>query len=266
MTQAHPKFGLPMTTAEYAAEWQRSADAFSSAGHYRWMNEQLGQAERVVEIGCGSGASTEALVAAGRKVLSIESNQPALQSAISHLRGKGLDVDEMDRGQWGAGPPWAGAVVKLVNRDLFDTELDQFLPGQSFDAIVCWMTGTHPEHIAQRLEVPYMEFDTSHMAEYRKKVQTRAYALGQKILKRAGVVQVVDRAAIRSWSDKDQMRTDLAAAQAELSGQGFAIAKTDCFLRKLTDGLSQSSIQYVAHVPATFEGVLVLTSSKARLV
>ena len=265
MSQPHPKFGTPMTASQYATEWKRSADAFSSAGHYAWMSEQLGTAPHVIEIGCGSGTSTQALATVGRRVLCIESNRPSVDATLSHLAALGLNAEEIGLSDLSSLGSWTGSNVKIINIDAFSPELIFSLPPASFDAVLCWMTGTHPEHIGQSLNISYLDFDGGEMARYRQKIQARSYELGLKALKVEGLVQVVDRAAIRSWAQKDQMRVELAEMQRDLAGPDFNIAKGESFLRKMSDGLSQSNIQYVASVPNGFDGILVLTSTKARL-
>jgi hypothetical protein len=265
MTQVHPKFGMPMTSLQYAQEWQESAEAFFSASHYNWMSEQLGDAKRVIEVGCGSGASTEALVRTGRQVLVIESNQHCAEIADGRLSSKGIAAELISADRLTNLLSWDEAGVKLLVEDVLSTELEQRLPHGWFDAIVCWMTGSNPEHIGIAIGKPYMQFDGSEMPMYRSKVQERCYELGLLAMKSGGIVHVVDRAAIRSWADKDQMRLELAKTLGATAGSRYSLTKSDCFLRKLTEGLNQSSIQYMAQVPPGFEGVLVLTSARAHL-
>jgi SAM-dependent methyltransferase len=264
MSNRHPQFGIAMTSVEYADEWARSAAAFRSAGHYAWMNQQLGNAMRVVEIGCGSGASTEVLAAPGRQVLCVESNASCIQSTQAYLKNKGINSDSISQQQCQSLANWAGSQVKLLEADILSPDLIEQLPSNAFDAIICWMIGSHPEHIGDHLKKPYLELGGSEMAGYRTLIHRRAYELGRRVLSPSGLVQIVDRGGIRSWSDKDQMRRELAARQVELASPGYEINREGCFLRKLTEGLNQSSIQYVANIPQGFTGVLVLMSSKAR--
>lgn len=265
MTQAHPKFGIPMNALQYAEEWQRSAEAFSSANHYAWMSDQLGDMKRVIEVGCGSGTSTEALVATGRHILVIESNQHCATISHDRLKSKGIPVEIISVGQLGSLVSWGEVGVKLLVEDILSTELEKQLPHGWFDAVVCWMTGSNPEHIGTSIGKPYMNFDGSEMPAYRQKVQGRCYELGARVLRGEGIVHIVDRAAISSWSDKDQLRLDLAKTLGSVAGARYSLSKDDCFLRKLTEGLSQSSIQYVSQVPAGSKGVVVLTSARAHL-
>lgn len=255
-----------MTALQYAEEWQQSAKALFSASHYSWMSEQLGDAKRVIEVGCGSGASTEALVTAGRQVLVIESNQYCAEIAKERLRSKGIATEPILVGQLSDLSPWVGADVKFLVEDVLSAELEQRLPCSWFDAIVCWMTGSNPEHIGIAIGRAYMQFDGSEMPTYRLKVQERCYELGALTLRSNGIVHFVDRATIRSWADKEQIRLELAETLGSVAGSRYSMTKSDCFLRKLPEGLGHSSIQYVIQAPAGVDGILVLTSARASLV
>lgn len=266
MSQVHPMFGVPMTALQYAEQWQQSAEAFFSAGHYNWMSDQLGDAKRIIEVGCGSGASTQALATADRQILVIESNQHCAESAFERLKSKGIVVDSISTDQLGDLVSWDSAGVKLLVEDILSPKIGARLPHSLFDAIVCWMTGSNPEHIGIAIEKQYILFDGCEMPAYRSKVQGRCFELGTQAMKSDGIVHVVDRAAIRSWADKDLMRLELATRLSDVAGPRYSLTKNDCFLRKLKEGLNQSSIQYVLQAPADFEGVLVLTSARAHLV
>lgn len=254
-----------MTERQYADEWSRSADAFFSAGHYKWMCDQLGSANRVIEVGCGSGASTEALLALDRQVLAIESNSHCGDRTIERLRAKGISADPVSIDQLAGLTSWTATGVKVLVADALSPAIDEHLPANWFDAVACWMTGSNPEHISSVLGKPYTHFDGSEMSAFRLKVQQRCYNLGLRFLHDQGVVHVVDRAAIRSWADKDQMRKILADTFSTITEPHYTLTKTDCLLRKLTEGLNQSSIQYVGELPPGVTGVLVLTSARARL-
>lgn len=265
MNQVHPKFGVPMTAGQYADEWSRSADAFFSAGHYKWMCDQLGSAVRVVEVGCGSGASTEALMATARQVLAIESNQDCADRTIARLQARGVSAELVSLDLLATLPSWNDPGVKVLMSDALSATLGELLPASWFDAIACWMTGSTPEHIGSALGLPYMQFDGSEMSTYRVRVQQRCFELGTRALRARGVVHVVDRAAIRSWADKDEMRQRLADTLSPIAGSDYTLTRSDCLLRKLSEGLNQSSIQYAGPLPPDAHKLLVLTSAKAAL-
>lgn len=264
MNQIHPQFGVAMTPSQYATEWERSAAAFSSAGHYKWMSEQLGKAKRVIEIGCGSGASTEALLNDGRYVLAIESNRQCANLALQRLKEKGIFADEITIEQLSQLPPSQEAKLQIVVADVLSLDFDQISPG-TFDAIVCWMTGTHPHHISHALNKSYTSLGQNDMALYRTTIQDRCYELGTHVLKSEGVVHVVDRAAIRSWSDKDWMREELVKLHRSMAGSRYHLDKADCYVRRIVEGLDQSAIQYVVQLPPGATAEVVLTSAVVHL-
>ena len=49
----------------YATQWNESAKYFYETKRYQWMSEKLVEYDIVLEIGCGTGYSTLALVEAG---------------------------------------------------------------------------------------------------------------------------------------------------------------------------------------------------------
>jgi 2-polyprenyl-3-methyl-5-hydroxy-6-metoxy-1,4-benzoquinol methylase len=264
MNQIHPQFGVAMTPSQYATEWERSAAAFSSAGHYKWMSKQLGKSERVIEVGCGSGASTEALLNDGRYVLAIESNRHCADLALQRLKEKGISAEEITVEQLSQLPLSEEARLQIVVADVLSLAIDQISSG-TFDAIVCWMTGTHPHHISQALNKPYTALEKSDMALYRSNIQERCYELGTRVLKSEGVVHVVDRAAIRSWSDKDWMREELVKLHRSMADTKYHLDKSDCYVRRITEGLNHSAIQYVVQLPPGATSEIVLTSAVVHI-
>src|SRR5437870_700415 len=58
----------------YIAEWQPSADQHATDGDYEWMSSALEGYDKILEIGCGTGQSTMALLRRGHSVVSIEEN------------------------------------------------------------------------------------------------------------------------------------------------------------------------------------------------
>lgn len=56
----------------YANQWNLSAQYFYGKGYYSWMVDKLISYKTVVEIGCGTGYSTLALVEKGHRVIAIE--------------------------------------------------------------------------------------------------------------------------------------------------------------------------------------------------
>jgi len=53
---------------QYAEQWNTSAQFFYEKKYYQWMCEKLIEFKTVMEIGCGTGYSTLALLNSGHKV------------------------------------------------------------------------------------------------------------------------------------------------------------------------------------------------------
>ncbi|MBR7631845.1 class I SAM-dependent methyltransferase [Janthinobacterium lividum] len=265
MTKLNPMIGQSMTANEYADEWQQNASVFSASGDYTWMSAQLGDAKKIIEIGCGSGDSTEALLKDGRQVLAIESNQSCAKITSERLRAKGYSVEEISIDQLANLASWEDSGVKLLIADFLSEEIKQLLPAGHFNAIVCWLTGTYADYVAKALKKPLLQFQGSEMATYRMKIQQKCYELGVHALDHDGIVQIVDRAFVRSWDDKDFAKSEFAKQQSQVSGQKYKISQNDCAVRNLTNGLAHSNIQYIAKIPAGSNGIAILTSSRAKL-
>ncbi len=62
-SQSNP-MGVAMTPAQYADEWSTSASNFAASNDYQWMASFLPKGGFAVEIGCGSGQSTLAILTA----------------------------------------------------------------------------------------------------------------------------------------------------------------------------------------------------------
>ena len=61
-------------TKNYANQWDISAQFFYEKGYYSWMAQRINKFQTVVEVGCGTGYSTLALVENGYKVIAIDKN------------------------------------------------------------------------------------------------------------------------------------------------------------------------------------------------
>jgi methylase of polypeptide subunit release factors len=71
---------------KYAREWNNDATYFFESGFYQWMEEQIRTQHYVLEIGCGTGASTEVLLSNSHKVIAIEENPSCLEETYMRLR------------------------------------------------------------------------------------------------------------------------------------------------------------------------------------
>ncbi|SFT72824.1 Methyltransferase domain-containing protein [Paraburkholderia aspalathi] len=162
---------------------------------------------RVLEIGCGAGHSTQALLALGHKITAIEENPHCIEATRNRLEQNGYRVQVVSRGTPKALGPAQGFTYEteyadigvLANVDytliegdvLQDTKLVAWLSTQPrFDALVCWMIGTHTYrgHSAVATARGITENGV-----HRVLVQNEVYDLAKIVLRAGGILSVADR-------------------------------------------------------------------------
>lgn len=193
----------------YAERWARSAEKFSADGHYDWMASFVGDFPKVLEIGCGDGSSTVALLRNSHTVVAVEENPHCIESAAARLRAEGFPV-EVDLRETAVSkpddeaydlhyvlpskePPTRGALI--IQGDVQnDPMLWAWLARDpKFDAVVCWLMGAHNfRQLNFGLIVDRRQAYQSGM-EYRFRVQNWVYARATDWLRTGGVLHIVDR-------------------------------------------------------------------------
>lgn len=263
MTIANPHFGIPMTADQYAEEWKQNSKFFAENGYYEWMATQILPAKTVVEIGCGSGLSTIALAKLGRKVISIEANQNLANTAKFNLTNSGVTctlvlIDCMDQIHWND-----AVQVKILVADIFDEKIESLLPKNTIDAMACWLIGAQPALIAAHIDKKLEHFTGPEMPEYRDMIHRRVYNLGTQVLQTGGICHIVDRMALNSWNQKDQMRVAIAEKHEDLSEGKYSVTKDCTFLKRITSSFETSKIQYIMPPAANASAGIVLSSVAA---
>lgn len=115
-------------TQDYANQWDVSAQYFYNKKYYSWMEQAICEFHTVVEIGCGTGYSTLTLIEAGHKVIAIDKNADCIAKAKKLLCSKGICDDR----------------VIFVEGDIAeDSFRDEIVSTFSFDAVLCWNTGSY---------------------------------------------------------------------------------------------------------------------------
>lgn len=265
MRKAHPVLGVPMNPKEYAEEWRKNSLHFDEAGHYDWMKEQLGSANLVLEIGCGSGEGTHKLAKSGKKVVSIEINENMIEIAVENLRSKGITVEVRKMEALSRDFNNDGPQVIIVHANILDESLDTITPQGMFDAVVCWLIGAAPSHISDQMGTSFEEFTGEEMAIYRTTIHSRCYELGKSVLKLGGQLQITDRIGISSWNDKGEIRELIVKRHSDLAGTSYTLAIENTLLRKAGNFIT-SNIQYIGNESSNGRvGCPVISSSKAVL-
>jgi hypothetical protein len=229
MNEKKSRFGVPMTADQYAEQWEINSKSFFQDGHYSWMAQQLGGGKIVVEIGSGSGNGTLALVNVGNSVLVVEPNEMLAQMTFNLLKDNGVGVSMVCAGSLDASSFKDSCQVLIAPLDVFSSQVDDLLSSLSFDAIVCWLIGAEPDRISEYVGVDKYDFVGPEARDYREKVHSRCYELGRKHLPSGGVVQIVDRIGLDSWSNKGGYREALAERHQELSVESYEVVPANTF-------------------------------------
>lgn len=205
--ERNPIVKLRMERKKYSESWSSvNSDKFERDGHYDWMASLIGGLERVLEIGTGDGRGTCALLKAGHCVVSIDENPMCLTSAEERIRSAGFKVAYKKREQVrqrGDGyevsyaplsevvPLVTGSALLIEGDVLNDPALLAWLHEQPrFDAVVCWLMGTHQ---ARPFDAALKPLHIQDARGYRLLVQNKVYVLADMVLRSGGVLQVVDR-------------------------------------------------------------------------
>lgn len=127
-----------MTEKEkYALEWNNSAQYFYDHNSYKHLVAHISKFNTVLEVGCGTGQSTLALLEAGHSVIAVDQNSHCIEKAKSLIKSSGYSIkesiDELEP-----------KTVYFIECDV--TELDfsrKILPDLSFDIVICWNVGSY---------------------------------------------------------------------------------------------------------------------------
>lgn len=145
---------------QYADEWEASSKYHYDNGDYKWMESNIHSYQRVLEIGCGAGYSTQTLLSSGHDIVAVDSNPFCINKANKLLTGfQNLTIIEGD-----------------ITVPSFCEELKK----KSFDIVICWNVGgeyTHEKALEYYKEMaPYYqellddgmnyEYLTKHITSY----------------------------------------------------------------------------------------------------
>ncbi|HRE18978.1 MAG TPA: class I SAM-dependent methyltransferase, partial [Rhodocyclaceae bacterium] len=72
------------TVSDFLAYWEEEGAAYAKRGDYEWM-ASLTHARRVLEVGCGAGFGTLALVQRGATVLAVDNLPECLAATRAKL-------------------------------------------------------------------------------------------------------------------------------------------------------------------------------------
>jgi SAM-dependent methyltransferase len=200
------------TVADFLTYWESEGEAYVRHGDYEWM-ASLVPGRRVLEIGCGLGFGTQALLARGLSVLAIDSLDECLQATAQRTAHPDLSLAKMD--------------IAHLNAEQ-RTTIEQFAP----DSVVCWLMGAPAAVTGAQLG------DAGRaVASYREKIHRLVAELAASL---PGVryLHLLDRTAI-PWQAKDIGRDTLVRYHAgkTLLDLPFTADRRHALYRKLAENV-----------------------------
>lgn len=202
------------------ARWRDESSQLDRSGVYDWLASRV-TGQRVLEIGCGYGASTAALVRAGKAVFALDNRMDCLEATREKIPQAtyGLaDVYHYDH--------------QLIN------DLKTFAP----DAVVCWLAGAPAESLPK--DVPPAYAVMQHRLTLQQSVVRIAAALDT-----VATVHLADRTAF-PWKMKDTGCQTLVRmiSSVVIADTPFALSEDDVHFRKLDLPLSATASGTLAGV------------------
>jgi hypothetical protein len=216
---------LANARSTYADKWTVSAEWHEAEGHYKWMADDLGLTDAtILEIGVGDGRSTLELLSRGHTVVSIDENPECLAAAKARLESAGYEATVELRGAVQEDDFQHAVVYRTPNTRVRtgwchliegDPVVDPGLRGWleracGFDAVVCWLIGTHNARLGSNFHYHAKEVRSS--GDYRLVVQNEVYELADLVLNRGGFLHVVDRGEVE---DSEEYRNDVLSAHRD---------------------------------------------------
>lgn len=187
------------------ARWRNESAQMDRSGVYDWLTSRIA-GQRVVEIGCGFGASTAALVRAGKTVFALDNRMDCLEATRE-------SVPE--------------ATYGMVDIHQYDARLLVDLKDFAPDAVVCWLAGAPAESLPKDVPASYA------VMQHRLVLQQAAVRLASA-LDCVQAIHLADRTAF-PWKMKDAGRQTMTKmiVSAVIADTPFTLSEADVQFRKL---------------------------------
>lgn len=140
-----------MTKKEkYASEWNSSAEYFAEHNSYKHLAMQISPYKTVLEIGCGTGQSTLALLKEGHSVIALDQNPYCISRAFNLISASQYSIKnslcELTKNS-----------VCFIECDITDeTNINELLSGSNVDIVICWNVGTYWDTEKEEDVIPKM--------------------------------------------------------------------------------------------------------------
>ena len=224
----HAIYQLERFRREYVKSWGVNSNDHLAQGHYAWMAAKLDGYPVTLEIGCGIGHSTLALLKQGHRIVCVEENPHCIAATQRLVSEQGYSIEIIKRGSAKSidennyrlayreieQAPKADCLI-IEGDALKDPKLVDWLMTQpKFDSIACWLIGTHDAR-GHNVAVDLSLMPTAY--EHRIFVQNRVYELADHVLRPGGILNVIDRAQTPSSDFLTEAMLDSHRDQASVT-------------------------------------------------
>lgn len=195
---------------DYVKSWEIDSLHFYNLGYYNWMLDNIPKSNIILEIGCGVGFSTLAMLKKGSKVVSIEENIYCVKATVQLLIDNGFKVCIINqREQLKAHSKYQYSIdynpleiefnpseydAFIINGDIInDNKFTEWVKSQEklkIDVITCWLLGTHNSRGWNAIFDLNTIKNSSHAKLF---TQNRIYELADEILESDSYLHIVDR-------------------------------------------------------------------------
>lgn len=222
------KSKLEKERKKYLNQWKGDSKFFYDKGLYNWMCSSISNSKRVLEIGCGSGLSTLSLIENGHNIIAIDENIQCLNNTKKLLESRNIKVKLIKRETlFIDGTTYyeykfnkikyvlKEDEVLLIESDIInDNNLEEWLNDIEIDCVVCWLIGSHG---ARRFNKYIKDGNINTPGEYRITVQNKVYEVSDKILKRNGILHLVDRVKMPENEEEKKLFRESHEEQASVT-------------------------------------------------
>lgn len=185
--------------------WRTESGDLERLGVYDWLTHRV-DSDRVLEIGCGFGASTAALVRGGKCVFALDSRMECLEATQHAVPQATLGVADV-----------------LHYDERLVADLHAFGP----QAVVCWLAGAPASALPRDVPPQYA------VMQHRLQLQQAVIQLASR-LPTVRTVHLADRTAF-PWKMKDAGRKTMAGmiTAAVIGEAPFTLSEADVQFKKI---------------------------------
>lgn len=216
--------------------WHAEALQLERAGIYDWLAKRI-SGKRVLEIGCGFGASTAALSKFGKTVFALDNRMDCLTATQQRI------------------PEATYGVADVLH---YDERLIDDLRGFAPDAVVCWLAGAPAESLPRDVPAAYA------VMQHRLVLQQAVVRLAAR-LETVRTVHLADRTAF-PWKMRDTGRQTMARiiGTTVIAGAPFMLTDADVHFRRIPESNQATTIALPGVVPVIGEATLTRKQTRKQ--